>query len=98
MSEESVESMLARIDERTKRIDASMGDLWEVANDSRDKISRMEGANVNTRTAAAEGDIKGITDRLTRMETKIAPMYAGIAAVFSIVVGFILDFFKSPGG
>ncbi len=94
---DSIEAMLARIDERTSRIDKSVNDLWEVANDSRDKISKMEGANVNSRTDAAENDIKDVTGRLTKLETVVAPLYAGIAAVFSIVVGFVLDIFKGSG-
>lgn len=94
---DSIEAMLARIDERTSRIDKSVNDLWEVANDSRDKISKMEGANVNSRTDAAENDIKDVSGRLTKLETVMAPLYAGIAAVFSIVVGFVLDIFKSSG-
>lgn len=94
---DSIEAMLARIDERTSRIDKSVNDLWEVANDSRDKISKMEGANVNSRTDAAENDIKDVSGRLTKLETVMAPLYAGIAAVFSIVVGFVLDIFKGSG-
>lgn len=94
---DSIEAMLARIDERTSRIDKSVNDLWEVANDSRDKISKMEGANVGSRTDTAENDIKNVTGRLTKLETVMAPLYAGIAAVFSIVVGFVLDVFKGSG-
>jgi septation ring formation regulator EzrA len=94
---DSIEAMLARIDERTSRIDKSVNDLWEVANDSRDKISKMEGANVNSRTDAAENDIRDVTGRLTKLETVVAPLYAGMAAVFSIVVGFVLDIFKGSG-
>jgi hypothetical protein len=57
----------------------------------------MEGANVNSRTDAAENDIRDVTGRLTKLETVVAPLYAGMAAVFSIVVGFVLDIFKGSG-
>ena len=94
---ESIESMLARIDERTKNMDVSITNLWEVANDSRDKLSQLEGSNVTTRTAATESDIKTITNRMIRMETKLAPLYAAAAAIFSVVVSFVISLFKSHG-
>lgn len=95
---EAIESMLARIDERTKRMDDSMNDLWKVASETKDKVSKMEGADVAARTRVTEADISTIHTKIARIETKVAPLWAGAATLVALVVGFIIDLFKGPSG
>lgn len=79
-------------------MDGSISQLWEVASETKDKVSKMEGADVAARTRVTEADIGAINTKIARIETRVAPLWAGVSAIFAIVVGFVFDLFKGHSG
>lgn len=95
---ESLHSMIARIDERTKRMDTSINNLWSVASSVQDKVSKMEGAEIGRRTGDSENDINALKIKVSNIQTRLAPLYAAAAFILSVVVGFVIDLFKGHSG
>ncbi|OYW72989.1 MAG: hypothetical protein B7Z37_23285 [Verrucomicrobia bacterium 12-59-8] len=90
--------MIARIDERTKRMDSSIDSLWVVASETKDKVTKMEGAEIGKRTGESEEDINSLKLKVSNIQTRIAPLYAAAAFILASVVGFVTDLFKGQAG
>ncbi len=78
-------------------MDASLGNLWTVANDTKEKVTKMEGAEISKRTGESEDDINALKVKVSNIQTRLAPLYAAAAFILSVVVGFVVDLFKGSG-